>query len=171
MSAAQSPVPSEHCSAASPCFLGTFRSEAIKGNLQNIPLLVFHCELTIIYLRPVVIVVVFYLILHHHKVVNTGRDLSWSSRSTPTLAQSRVSWSRLLSQLLNTTKDGDSTTTLKNLCQCMITPTVIFFLVFKWNSLYFSVCSLPLVFSMGTTTVPAYGLSTLGIPFPFFWIS
>lgn len=40
--------------------------------------------------------------------------------------------------------------------------------MFKWNSLYFSVCPLPLVFSMGTTTVPAYGLSTLGIPFPFF---
>lgn len=43
-----------------------------------------------------------------------------------------------------------------------------FFLMFKWNFLYFSVCQLPLVFSVGTTTVPACGLSTLGSSFPFF---
>lgn len=86
----------EHCSAASSCFLGIFRSEAARGALQNVPLLVFHCELTIIYLQLAIIMVGFYLILHHHKVVNTRRDLSWSSRQMmipphPDFVQRRVS--------------------------------------------------------------------------------
>lgn len=55
---------------------------------------------------------------------------------------------------------------LKNLCQCMITPMAIFFLMFKCNCLYFSACPLPLVFSI--TKVPVCGLSTLGSPFPVF---
>lgn len=39
--------------------------------------------------------------------------------------------------------------------------------MFKWNFMYFSVCPLPLFFSVDTTTLPACGLSTLGSPFPF----
>ena len=69
---------------------------------------------------------------------------------------SRVTWIRLprtMSRwILNISKSGHSTTSLRNLCQCLITLTVKkCFLVFRQNLPCFSLCPLPLVLSPDTT--------------------
>jgi len=44
------------------------------------------------------------------------------------------------------------TSSLGNLCQCLVTLTMKkCFLVFRWNCLYISLCPLPLVLALGTT--------------------
>jgi len=54
--------------------------------------------------------------------------------------------------LLKITKDGDSTTSLGNWCQCLVPLTVKrCFLMFRENFLCFSLCPFPLVLSLGTT--------------------
>ena len=73
-----------------------------------------------------------------------------------TPCQSRVTYSRLhrtaSRQVLNISRDGDSTTSLGNLFQCFVTLKVSkLFLLFRWNFLCFIVCLLPLVLSVGTT--------------------
>lgn len=67
-------------------------------------------------------------------------------------AQSRVHDSRLLkalpSRVLNISKNGYSTASLGNLFLCviiLIVNTFFFFLIFKWNFLWFSLCLLPLI--------------------------
>ena len=51
--------------------------------------------------------------------------------------------------VLNISKEGDSTTSLGNLCQCSVTFTVKkHFLMFRGNLLGFSLCPLPLVLSI-----------------------
>jgi len=70
--------------------------------------------------------------------------------------RSRVTYSRLhrtLSrQVLNISREGDSTTSLGRLFQCSITLRVKkFFFVLSWNFLCFSLCPLPLVLSLDTT--------------------
>jgi len=70
--------------------------------------------------------------------------------------QSRVTYSRLhrtLSrQVLNISREGDSTTSVGSLCQCSVTLRVKkLFLMFRRNFLCFSLCPLPLVLSLGTT--------------------
>jgi len=69
---------------------------------------------------------------------------------------SRVTYSRLhrtLSrQVLNISKEGDSTTSLGNLFQCSVTLRgKKFFLMFRGNFLCFSLCPLSLLLLLGTT--------------------
>ena len=83
-----------------------------------------------------------------------GRDLCGSSSPTP--CQSRVTYSRLhrtLSrQVLNISREKESTTSLGNLFQGSVTLRVKkFFLMFRQNFLCFSLCPLPLVLLLGTT--------------------
>lgn len=55
------------------------------------------------------------------------------------------------SHLLKFPKEGDSITPMGNLCQCSITHTVKKqFLMFRWNILGSSLCTLPLVLSLDT---------------------
>ena len=70
--------------------------------------------------------------------------------------QSRVTYSRLhrtLSrQVLNISREEESTPSLGSLFQCSVTLRgKKFFLMFRRNFLCFSLCSLPLVLSLGTT--------------------
>ena len=54
-------------------------------------------------------------------------------------------------QLSNISMEGDSMTSLGNLCLCSVTLTVKkYFLMFRVNLLGFSLCPLPLVLSLGT---------------------
>lgn len=56
--------------------------------------------------------------------------------------------------VVNISKDGDSTAFLVNLFYCVTSLTIFFFfLIFflKWNFLYFNLCSLPVILSLGTT--------------------
>jgi len=50
-------------------------------------------------------------------------------------------------------KKGDSSASLSNQCQCLITFTVemfgVFFLMFKWSFQYFSLCPWPTVLQLG----------------------
>ena len=67
-------------------------------------------------------------------------------------------------RFFNTSKDGDSTTSLGNLLQCSTIPTVKKFgLTFKWHLLYFSLCPWPLVLSRDTTE-KSLALSPLLLP-------
>lgn len=73
-----------------------------------------------------------------------------------THAQNKFSLRSLLravsSQVLNISRDGYSTTSLSKLFQNLIAFKVkSFFLTFQWILLYFSLCPLSLVFSLGTT--------------------
>ena len=52
------------------------------------------------------------------------------------------------SQVLTTSKEEDFTNSLENLFQCLTSLAVN---MFKWNSLYFNLCPLPLVLSLGTS--------------------
>lgn len=52
----------------------------------------------------------------------------------------------------NVSKDGDSPTSLGNLCQCSVTLTLKkCFLMFRWDFLYFNLYPLPLLLSLGIT--------------------
>jgi len=54
--------------------------------------------------------------------------------------------------LLSISREGDSTTSLGSLFQCSVTLRgKKFFLMFRWNFLFFSLCPLPLVLLLGTT--------------------
>ena len=69
--------------------------------------------------------------------------------------RSRVTYSRLhrtLSrQVLNISREGDSTTSLGSLFQCSVALRgTKFFLMFRRNFLCLSLCPLPLVLSLGT---------------------
>lgn len=67
-------------------------------------------------------------------------------------------------QVLNSSKDGDSTTSVDSLFQCLPTLTVKkIFLLFKCDFLYFNICLLPLVLSLGTTLAPPSLLPPLRI--------
>lgn len=58
----------------------------------------------------------------------------------------------MLSKVFNISRDGDSIAFLGNLCQCTVTLTVKkYFLMFRGNPLCFSLCSVLLVLSLGTT--------------------
>lgn len=50
-----------------------------------------------------------------------------------------------------------------NLCQCLFTFTVKYFLIFRWNLLWFSLCPLPLVPSVGS----GLALTSLHPPFRY----
>jgi len=70
--------------------------------------------------------------------------------------RSRVTYSRLHRTLsrwvLNTAREGNSTTSLGSLFQCSVTLRgKKFFLMFRRNFLCFNLCPLPLVLSLGTT--------------------
>jgi len=66
-------------------------------------------------------------------------------RSRVTYSRLHRTWSR---QVLNISREGDSTTSLGSLFQCSVTLRVKkFFLMFSWNLL----CPLPLVLSLDTT--------------------
>jgi len=70
--------------------------------------------------------------------------------------RSRVTQSRLdrtfSRQVLNISREGNSTTSLGSRFQCSVTLRgKKFFLMFSWNFLCFSLCPLPLVLSLGTT--------------------
>ena len=55
-------------------------------------------------------------------------------------------------RVLNISREGDSTTSLGSLFQCSVTLRgKKFFLMFRQNFLFFSLCPLPLVLSLGTT--------------------
>ena len=55
-------------------------------------------------------------------------------------------------QVLNISGEGESTTSLSSLLQCSVILIVKkFFLILRWNFIYFSLCPLPLVLSLGTT--------------------
>ena len=69
--------------------------------------------------------------------------------------------------LVNIPKDGDSTTSPGNLCQCLVTFTVKkCFLMLRGNFPCFSLCPLPLVLSLGTTE-QSLSLSSLHPPFRY----
>ena len=69
------------------------------------------------------------------------------------------------SKVLNNSKDGDSTTSLGNLCQCSVTLTEGQFpLPFRQHLLCFSLCPRPLVLSLDTTE-KSLALSTVHYPF------
>jgi len=83
------------------------------------------------------------LFFQNHRILGVGRDLCGSSSPAP--CQSRVSQSRLhrtsSRQVLNISREGDSTTSLGSLFQGSVTLRVKFFLMFRWNFLCFSLCS------------------------------
>jgi len=89
----------------------------------------------------------------NHGMVRVGRDLCGSS--SPTSLPKQGHYSRLHRTLsrwvLNISREGDSTTSLGSLFQGSITLRgKLFFLMFSWNFLCFSLCPLPLVLSLGT---------------------
>ena len=70
----------------------------------------------------------------------------------PLLKQDHLKPRTMSRKLLNISRDGDSTTSLCNLCQCLVTLTVTkCFLMFRGNLLCFSLCPLPFYLSLGTT--------------------
>jgi len=91
------------------------------------------------------------------------RITEWSGLAGPSVGhpaqpscRSRVTQSRLhrtLSrQVLNISREEDSTTSLGSLFQGSVTLRgKKFFLLFSWSFLCFSLCPLPLVLSLGTT--------------------
>lgn len=88
-----------------------------------------------------------------HRIVGSGREL-WKSQSPTHLLKQlpysglhrKASW-----QVLNFSRKGNSTISLGSLFQCSVTIKIKkFFLAFMWNFLCSSLCSLPLVLSVGT---------------------
>jgi len=69
--------------------------------------------------------------------------------------------------LLNISKEGDSTASLGNLCQCSVTAKKCF-LMFRGNLLCLSLCPLPLVLSLGATE-KSLALSSLHPPFRYLY--
>jgi len=93
-------------------------------------------------------------ISQNHRMLGVGRTSVDHLVQLP--CQSRVTYSRLhrtsSRQVLNSSREGDSTTSLESLFQCFVTLKVkMFFLMFRWNFLCFSLRPLPLVLSLGTT--------------------
>ena len=95
------------------------------------------------------------LYLHYqednHRMVGVGRDLCGSSSPTPLLKQGHPErLHRTASrQVLNISREGDSTTSLGSLFQGSVTlRRKKFFLMFRRNFLCFSLCPLPLVLSL-----------------------
>ena len=93
-------------------------------------------------------------ISQNHRMFRVGRDLCGSSSPSP--CQSRVTQSRLhrtaSRQVLNISREGDSTTSLGSLFKGSVTLRgKKFFLMFRRNFLCLSLCPLPLVLSLGTT--------------------
>ena len=93
-------------------------------------------------------------------MVDIGRDHCGSSGPTqPTTAR----------RLLNFLKEGDSTTSLGNLCQCSITFNIkTCYLVFRQNRLCSSLYPLPFVVALGTTE-KSLSPSSLHFPFRYFY--
>jgi len=90
----------------------------------------------------------------HPRTVEVGRDLGGDLVQAPcsTRATSSQLPRTVSRQLLNISKDGDSITSLGNLCQRLLTLTVKkCFLTFRGNLPCFGLCPLPLVLSLGTT--------------------
>jgi len=76
-----------------------------------------------------------------------------------------MGWS---SEVLSNSKDEGSSASLGHLFHCSITcPVKKFSYMFKWNLLYFSLCPLPLVLSLGTTE-KSLSLSSLPLPHQVF---
>lgn len=86
------------------------------------------------------------------RMVEVGTCFSWSALQTH--AQDKVILRSLLrtvfGQIFNISGDGDFITPLNNVFQYLITFKLLFF-SFQWILLYFILCSLSLVFSLGTT--------------------
>ena len=101
--------------------------------------------------------VIFHKIAELHRITERLRlEGTSGGHLVQPLCSSRAthSWlARTMSrQLLSISKDGDSTTSLGNLCQCSVTPVVTkCFPMFRGNLQCFGVCPLPLVLSVGTT--------------------
>ena len=96
----------------------------------------------------------------NHKMAEVGRDL-WRSLCPSQLPRTASRWP------LNISEDGDSTTSLGNLCQCLITLTgKKCFLMFRGNLLCFCLCPLLLVMSLGTTG-RSLALSAMYPPFRY----
>jgi len=94
------------------------------------------------------------VISQNHRMVGVRMDLCGSPSPTP--CPSRLTQSRLHSTASrrgwNISKEGDSTTSLRSLCQDSFSLRgKKFFLIFSWNFLCLSLCPLPLVLSLGTT--------------------
>ena len=92
----------------------------------------------------------FYRITESERLEGTSGD----HRVQSLLKQSPYSRSRrqVSRQVLNISREGNFTTPLGSLFQCSATLTVKkFILMFKWNFLCSSLCSLPLVLLLGTT--------------------
>jgi len=61
----------------------------------------------------------------------------------------------------------DTTTSLGDLCQCLVTlPVKKCFLMFTWKTLWFSLCPMPLVLSLGITE-KSLALFSLHPPFRY----
>ena len=101
----------------------------------------------------------------NHRMFGVGRDLCgyvrgwkgplWFIKSNRP-CQSRVTYSRMHRTLswrvLNISREGDSTAPLGSLFQCSVTLRgKKFFLMFRRNFLWPSLCPLPLVLSLDTT--------------------
>jgi len=83
-----------------------------------------------------------------------GRDLCGSSSPTllPKQGHLQQAAQNLSRQVLNISREGDSTTPLGSLFQCSVNLRgKKFFLMFRRNFLCLSLCPLPLVLSLGTT--------------------
>lgn len=89
---------------------------------------------------------------HNHRRVKFGRDICrWSVSAHLLKARSsREGWSAVLSWAFSITKDGGSRTAAGNAFKCSTTFINIHFKL-KWNFLYFSLYSFPLVLSWDTT--------------------
>ena len=134
-------------SAAQPPFLGT----ALHGLLPDI-----REHRTNACLLPDLLQL--HLLGNSPSLITEWSGLEGTSGGHPvqTPCRSRVTQSRLhrtLSrQVLNISREGDSTTSLGSLCQGSVTLRgKKFFLRFRRNFLCFSLCPLPLVLSLGTT--------------------
>jgi len=98
-------------------------------------------------LQPCGLVSIIGVISQNHRMFEAEMDLWKSSGPTPhtQAGPPKAGCSRTMSRrLLNISREGDSATSLGNLCQCSVTLTVKknCFLVFRWTLLCFSLCPL-----------------------------
>ena len=107
----------------------------------------------------------------NHRMVDVGRDLGGHLVQAPcsTRATSIHLPTTVSRQLWSLSKDGDSTASLGNLCQCLVTPIVKnCFLMFRGKPPCFSLCPLPLVLSLRTTK-KSLAPSSLHPPFRYLY--